>query len=249
MHTRHSFIFLTILSATLLLPAIARADRLVISCPSCQTVSDFSSAATADWQARGLGSGTFHYWVVNTSARLMGRMRVQKTWEQEFHRYIGGTTAITSTVADMQQLYRVAVPDQLAPLDIPSSVATTFTGTSQASAVDNYLHQHYAGSVITLNTTLLVVFPDGSNAIYQLTSQTYQTWDFVSGSGSAADGTRLDDNGNPISATAPGPTLTPPFDIPSGDLGSGADSGQLGIQAFLNSYCEHGKCYVIHIPN
>ena len=93
----------------------------------------------------------------------------------------------------MEQLFEEMAPSLA--IEIPASVATTFTGTSQAAAVSNWLIQDSAGAAVPLGTVIVTVFPDGSGAEYEVTGTNPLTWSFVSDSGHSANGDPENDSG------------------------------------------------------
>ena len=99
----------------------------------------------------------------------------------------------------MEQLFEEMAPSLA--IEIPASVATTFTGTSQASVVSAWLAQETAGASATLDADLLTIFPDGSSAEYEVIGTNPTSYGFVSGSGHAADGEPENDSGEPVSAS------------------------------------------------
>ncbi len=78
---------------------------------------------------------------------------------------------------------------------IPSSVASTFTGTSQAAAVSAWLNSNLASGNPPLGFVILTLFQDGSNAEYSVTGTDPLTFSFVLDSGHAANGEPENDSG------------------------------------------------------
>ena len=207
-----------------------------IECDSCQTVNDFENAALSDYPNNGEGD---LYFVVNFSAGLVGEIRVKRQYEPEVHKWIPNIIVpITTTQADLSELYQKMIPTALAPVGIPLDDGTTFTGDAQAAAVQDFLHSHFSGQIIAANTIVLVVFSDNSTAEYQLTDLNNQLWSFVSGSGVSASGQPLTDQGQP--APLPSPVKHP---LPVPDPGPGFSSGTLGAQSFLDSFCGQAFSY------
>lgn len=105
----------------------------------------------------------------------------------------------TATTGQLQQFYTEQAPPLVT--DIPSSVATTFTGTSQAAVVSAWLDQESSGVSVPLGTIVVTIFPDGSNADYSVTATNPTTYSFVSGSGHDSEGAPESDSGAVLTAT------------------------------------------------
>ena len=207
-----------------------------IECDSCQTVTDFENAALSDYPNNG---EVDFYYVVNFSAGLVGKIKIARQYEPEVHKWIPNIIVpITTTQAELSQLYQQLIPTALAPVGIPLDDGTTFTGDAQAVAVQDFLHSYFSGQIIAANTTLLVVFSDNSTAEYQLTDFNNQLWSFLSGSGMSASGTPLDDQGQPVPLPPP---VKHPIVVPNPE--PGFSSGTLGAQSFLDSFCSEAFNY------
>ncbi len=100
---------------------------------------------------------------------------------------------LTGTTAEEQGLFSVLAPTMV--VHIPSSVASTFTGTSQAAAVSAWLNSNLASGNPPLGFVILTIFPDGSNAEYSVTGTDPLTFSFVLDSGHAANGEPENDSG------------------------------------------------------
>jgi hypothetical protein len=181
----------------------------VLRCDTCTTVSGFSASAESfvATHTNPNINGLFHYHfvIVNPGNKLMAEIMVTHFYDQETGRHYTHALALTGTVADMQQDYRVHVPD-VGPMAIPTSVATTYTGSDQQSAVSDYLAGQLSG--YSQDTTAFVYFADDTNSVYQFTDAADDTWTLVPLSGHDANGGVLDDNGDPVTVTNPSPTQT-----------------------------------------
>jgi len=238
----------------LLVPtALTLAAAVDITCSTCATVTDFKNAALADYPNN---AELDFYYVVNFSSGLIGKFKIMREYEVELQKWQPNViVTLTTTQASLSALYQKMIPTSLQPVGIPLDNGTTFTGDTQAAGIEAFLHQYFNGQVIPANTVLLVVFSDNSTAEYQLTDFAGQNWSFLSGSGTAADGTPLND----IGQTAPlPPPVKHPLIIPTGNMEPGFSSGTLGAQSFLDSMCgtayNYGtgqfvyNCFVVHIP-
>jgi hypothetical protein len=107
---------------------------------------------------------------------------------------------LTGTTAEEQSTFSELAPSMV--VHIPSSVATTFTGTSEAPAVSGWLQANLASANPPQCFVTLVVFPDGSSAEYQVTGTNPLAFSFVLDSGHGANGEPENDSGEPISATS-----------------------------------------------
>ncbi len=114
---------------------------------------------------------------------------------------------LTGTTTEEQSTFSELAPSMT--IDIPSSVASTFTGTSQEAAVSAWLETNLAKAGPPFNFVIVTIFPDGSDAEYQVTATAPLTFSLVSGSGHAGNGEPLDDSGEPVAATGVD-VLTPP---------------------------------------
>ena len=100
---------------------------------------------------------------------------------------------LTGTNAEEQGMFSVLAPSM--SIYLPASVASTFTGTSQAAAVSAWLNSNLASGNPPLGFVILTLFPDGSNAEYSVTGTDPLTFSFVLDSGHAADGNPENDSG------------------------------------------------------
>ncbi len=105
---------------------------------------------------------------------------------------------LTGTTTEEQNTFSTLAPSM--GVHIPSSVASTFTGTSQASAVSAWLDSSLASANPPLGFVILTIFPDGSNAEYQVTGTSPLSFTFVLDSGHAANGEPENDSGEVVSA-------------------------------------------------
>ena len=196
--------FLAVLGLAFAAPP-AMAALALYECTSCTTVAAFQSyAQTAyssnGWEAEHMNIG---FDIFNSSAALAASIHVRAiclstadgvpcSWDYMWVDSTGSTT-------DLQQFFEEMAPSLA--IQVPSSVATTFTGTSQASAVSAWLDQATAGAIATLGADMLTVFPDGSSAEYQVTGTNPMTLSFVSDTGHAANGQPENDSGQLISVS------------------------------------------------
>jgi hypothetical protein len=106
---------------------------------------------------------------------------------------------LTGTSTEEQNAFSMLAPST--GIQIPSSVASTFTGTSQASAVSAWLNSYLTSqsSNPPLGFVLLTIFPDGSSAEYQVTGTSPLSFTFVLDSGHAANGDPENDSGEVVS--------------------------------------------------
>ncbi len=104
----------------------------------------------------------------------------------------------TNSTAGLEEAFAISAPQQA--VQIPASVASTFTGASQASAVSIWLDQKSTAYALPLGTMFLTVFPDGSSAEYQVTGTSPRSYSFVSNTDHAANGDPENDSGQLISA-------------------------------------------------
>ena len=107
----------------------------------------------------------------------------------------------------MTQAWDVVVPDGFAPVEVPTSVAATFTGSSEAPTVSAWLEQHFPGAGLPLDALGLVAFSDGSWGEYQVVSTAPLTFQFVLNTGHSASGWPLNDSGQPITTGDSGQPL------------------------------------------
>lgn len=196
--------FLAVLGLALAAPP-AMAALALYECTSCTTVAAFQNYAEGayssnGWEAEHINVG---FDIFNSSAALAASIHVRAfcfstadgvpcKWD---YMWVDSTGSAT----DLQQFFEAAAPS--IAIQIPSSVATTFTGTSQAPAVSAWLDQETAGAIATLGADMLTVFPDGSSAEYQVTGTNPMTLSFVSGTGHAANGQPENDSGQLVSVS------------------------------------------------
>jgi hypothetical protein len=105
---------------------------------------------------------------------------------------------LTGTTGEEQNTFSTLTPSM--GVQIPSSVASTFTGTSQASAVSAWLDSNLASANPPLYFVMQTIFPDGSEAEYQVTGTSPLSFSFVLDSGHAANGEPENDSGEVVSA-------------------------------------------------
>ncbi len=106
---------------------------------------------------------------------------------------------LTGTTTEEQSTFSELAPSMV--VSLPASVADTFTGTSQEAAVSAWLGTNLASAGPPLDFVTLVVFPDGSEAEYQVTGTDPLTFSLVADSGHAGNGEPENDSGEPVSAT------------------------------------------------
>ncbi len=149
---------------------------------------------------------------------------------------------LTGTNTEEQHTFSVLAPSMV--IHIPPSVATTFTGTSQASAVSGWLNANLGSADPPEGFVTLVAFPDGSSAEYQVTGTNPLAFSLVLDSGYGVNGEPENDSGEPVSTTAVD-FLTPPasFNVQqqivetitqeqkadSWDIGGPQNLGQAGV--------------------
>ena len=177
-------------------PARATGDATMV-CSYCTMPGQFAAVAQNDAEANHYG-GTTRYWVLNPSLKELAIVRVFLIWDQESHEWLGGATPLTGSVGAMTQAWDVVVPDGFAPVEVPTSVAATFTGSSEAPTVSAWLEQHFPGAGLPLDALGLVAFSDGSWGEYQVVSTAPLTFQFVLNTGHSASGWPLNDSGQPI---------------------------------------------------
>ncbi len=114
---------------------------------------------------------------------------------------------MTGTTTEEQSTFSELAPSM--SVYLPSSVANTFTGTSQEAAVSSWLETNLASADPPLNFVIMTIFPDESNAEYQVTATDPLTFSLVAGSGHAGNGEPENDSGEPVAATGVD-VLTPP---------------------------------------
>ena len=216
MTSTRSHRFLTLgfmISVAMCLLAVSRvmATGLIVQeCTSCTSLAAFQSEAYSTPIPASAYSGnrmSVLFEIVNPGAYLLASISVQGfcistadgapcTWNYDW-------TDDTNSMAELEQAFAISAPSQA--VQIPASVASTFTGTVQASAVSAWLVQESTGYTIPPGTVFLTIFPDGSSAEYQITGTNPLTYSFVSNTGHAADGDPENDSGQLVSA----PTFTP----------------------------------------
>jgi hypothetical protein len=172
-------------------------------CTSCTTAAQFQAYAQSNIPSGAYFETTtgpkmeVEFLIFNPGASLAAAISVHGSclstadgapcsWDMTWIEETGSTT-------DMEQYFEELAPSLA--IAVPPSVAPTFTGTSQASAVSAWLAQETAGVVAPLGADVLTVFPDGSSAEYTVTGTNPTAYGFVSGSGHAADGDPENDSG------------------------------------------------------
>ena len=157
-------------------------------CTSCTTAAQFQTFAESN-----IPSGAYfetatgpkmevEFLIFNPGASLAAAISVHGSclstadgapcsWDMTWIEETGSTT-------DMEQDFEELAPSLA--IAVPPSVAPTFTGTSQASAVSAWLAQETAGVVAPLGADVLTVFPDGSSAEYTVTGTNPTAYGFVS---------------------------------------------------------------------
>ncbi len=95
-------------------PALAN-GRGVLRCDSCMTVNNFSVTAENYVQTHVIppepGLNRYSFVIFNPTDKLLGEVVVTRFYDYETRTLTTHVTALTGTVADMQQTYRVAFPD------------------------------------------------------------------------------------------------------------------------------------------
>lgn len=184
--------------------AMATPNLAVDLCTSCTTVAEFQAYAE-----QNIPSGAYFgahmnvlFNIVNPDDFLAADISAHGiclstadgapcTWDYTWD-------DITTTTDEMQVFYAdVAPPYQI---QVPSSVATTFTGSSQAAVVSAWLYDETSGDAVPIGTNVVTVFPDNSTAEYQVTGSG-PAYAFVSDSGHEANGIPESDSGDPVSVT------------------------------------------------
>ncbi|MHB1544937.1 MAG: hypothetical protein ACYCS1_11635 [Gammaproteobacteria bacterium] len=190
-------------------PALVVSNLALDECTNCTTVAAFQSDA-----AQNIPSGAYffvhgtphveaQFLIFNPPASLAAAISVHGiclstadgapcqwdlTWVEE-----------TGTTAGMEQFFEEMAPSLA--IRIPSSVATTFTGTAQSAAVSAWLDQEISGVPAPLGAALVTIFPDGSSAEYQVIGVNPTGYGFLSGSGHAANGQPENDSGEQVSSS------------------------------------------------
>ena len=103
---------------------------------------------------------------------------------------------LTGTTTEEQSTFSELAPSM--SVQIPSSVADTFTGTSQEAAVSAWLETNLASADPPLDFVIMTIFPDESSAEYQVTASDPLTFSLVAGSGHAGNGEPENDSGEPV---------------------------------------------------
>lgn len=204
MHTRNDLKWVVLLGfiGLVFMAGRARAGNLAAEeCTSCTTLPLFQQYAAQHMpETQSLGDLTVvHFMLVNPEADLLAIMTYEHFYDDGTGQWINRWFWDTNSTAEMEQDFTVVAP-QVA-VQIPVSVATTFTGTSQAAAVGAWLVQDGAGAAEPLGAVVVTVFSDGSGAEYQVTDTNPLAYSFVSDSGHAANGDPENDSGE---------VLTPP---------------------------------------
>jgi hypothetical protein len=152
--------------------------------------------------------------------------------------YTTGAIALTSTVSDMQRMWRDLLPSGFGPVEIPTNSSSTCAGTSgQQASVLNYLHQSFSGKELPNGTTGITRFSDGSTSEYRVVNAGSHRFAHVPGS-------NYDSASNPLTDSCaahspePAPQKTPGFSLPNkGRLSKGeVGGGGLGAQDVLEKY-------------
>jgi|GEM_PF-2571918 len=212
------------------------AARGVLRCDSCMTVNDFSTTGK-NWvlQKTNLNTPGLHRYrfaIFNITDKLLGEIVVTHYYDPEIGTSSTHALALTGTVSDMQQAYKVSIPD-LGLTYIPSNIASSYTGSTQQQVIAPYLANYYSSSNSGQDTTTLAVFPDYSSAVYQLTDASNSEWTFVSNSGHDSAGNPLDDDAQPYTKTPPpGTILTPPVPVGGGSIAPRHTGGEYGVDIF-----------------
>ncbi len=175
-------------------------------CTSCTTVAAFQDYAQGD-----IPSGA--YYVNSTGTPHVEALFNVYNPQSDMAAFIGLSGACLSTadgapcswnyewtdpssISELQQDYAEVFP----PLgvEIPSSVASTFTGSTQAPTIESWLASETQSDPPPVGTVVLGVFPDGSDAEYIVAGSSPLSYGFVSGSGHASDGVPIDDSGDTV---------------------------------------------------
>lgn len=232
------------------IPAHAWDGRAQLECDTCASVTDFKNTARSWALQQNLAVGNYGVLVVNPESQLTGKIGIVRMYDSESHTWNTVAIAQTRSVADMQQEWRVSAPEDLA--NIPVSVAGTYTGSAQSQTISAYLHNYFSGQTIALDETALVLFNDGTRAVYQLVDAPSQTWNFVSGTGEDANNNPLDDAGQPLNPPPGGPPLTPPLNIHIQDPAQGKmgptmveATSQTAYEKWLTQVCNAVACYTV----
>ncbi len=192
-----NIIFLLGFAVLVFMVGRARAGNLAAEeCTSCMTLPMFQQYAAQHMPSGAYSSGDLtlvHFILVNPGAALLATMTYEHFYDDGTGQWINRWFWGTNSTAEMEQDFAVAAP-QLA-VQIPTSLATSFAGTSQQSAVSDWLVQDSAGAAVPLGTVVVTVFSDGSGAEYQVTGTNPLTYGFVSNTGHAANGDPENDSG------------------------------------------------------
>jgi len=238
-----AFLLLASLFAT---PALANA-RGVLRCDSCVTVNDFSVTAKnyvrTHITSPEPGFHRYNFVIFNPTNKLLGEVVVRRFYDYETRTLTTHVIALTGTVADMQQVYRVAFPD-FGITYIPAGIASTFTGLDQQGSVGPYLSAYFANSNPVQDMTTLAVFADYSSVVYQLTDAATAAWTMVSMSGHAPNGYPLDDNAQPVTLPPPPGTVITASDSTISSIGGGYGVNIFGLKRWVNGviYCMVNGC-------
>ncbi len=197
-----------------------------------------------------LGLNRYYFVIFNLADNLLGQVIVTRFYDYETRRLTTHVTALTGTIGDMQQTYRVAFPD-FGITYIPAGVASTFTGSGQQTVVGPYLADYFADSNPVQGMTTLAVFADYTSAVYQLTDAATSDWTMVSSSGHDSAGYPLDDNAQPVTMASPPATIITPNNPPLVDPhseGGGYGVDIFGLAMWVNGviYCMEDGCTHIH---
>ena len=184
----------------------AMATGLVVeTCTSCTTLAAFQNEAADTIPASAYNNMvTDRFIIVNPSASLLANILYHSvclstadgapcTLHQSW-------AYATNSIPEMEEAYEMAAPPLA--VQIPASVADTFTGTAQAPAVSAWLAQESSGVAVPLNTVVLTTYADGSSAEYQVTGTDPTSYSLISDSGRTPDGLPVNDSGQPINMTS-----------------------------------------------
>ncbi len=249
--------FMISVAVSFMLPVSrAMATGLIVQeCTSCTSLAAFQSDAYSTPIPASVYSGTrmsVLFEIVNPGAHLLASITVRgfciSTADGAPCRWNYVWTDNTNSMAELEQAFAVVAP-QLA-IRIPSSVASTFTGTAQASAVSAWLAQESSGVAVPLGTVTVTTFPDGSSAEYQVTGTNPTSYSFVSGSGAAANGDPESDSGVVLTPATYEPlTSSLTFNVPQPSpkllallaLDEAVESANIGPHKCTTQACESGE--------
>ncbi len=186
----------------ILASGLVRAGGLAVEeCTSCTSLVQFEQYAAQNMPSGASGSGgltLIHFVLVNPNAALLATMTYEHFYDDGTGQWVNRWFWGTNSTSEMEEAFAVAAPPF--QINVPSSVATTFTGSAQAGTVSAWFDEVNAGTAVPLGTVALVVFSDGSSAEYQATSTDPTAWSFVPESGHATDGSPENDSGQVVNA-------------------------------------------------